>query len=153
MVQTIGQLFAHSSKPLAVHARDPVLYAVRTMNEGMVGSVLVLDESERLVGIFTERDVLTRVIEGRCDARKTPVRDVMTATPVTIDADCTLDDAFALMDDHEVCHLPVIDRGEVIGVVALRDLSEVATELLGYENRVLHRYIHGPLARAEENYV
>lgn len=152
MVQTIGQLLANTSNPLAVHVRDPVLHAVQAMNEDSAGSVLVLDHDDQLLGIFTERDVLTRVVECRCDVHKTPVGDVMTPTPVTADADTPLDEALELMRMHRVSHLPVVSRDVVIGVIALRDLTEAMSRGLLYENRNLHGYIHGPTVRAPESY-
>lgn len=152
MVQTIGQLLTNDSMPIAVRVHDPVLHAVQAMNDDAAGSVLVLNEDDQLLGIFTERDVLTRVVEGRCDAHNTSVGEVMTPTPVTAAAETPLDEAIGLMEMHRVSHLPVVRDQVVIGVVALRDLRDAVTVTLRYENRSLHGYIHGPTARASESH-
>jgi len=151
MALTIGRLLDNDPKPIAVHVDDPVLHAVCAMNDDSVGSVLVLD-GDQLVGIFTERDVLTRVIEGRCNVRDTSVGQVMTPTPVTADHETPLDEALMLMRAHEVKHLPVVREGEVIGVVSLSDLRSAMALSLAYENRALRGYIHGPVARASDSF-
>ncbi len=152
MALTIGQLLTDRPKPVAVRADDPVLHAVRAMNDEAAGSVLVLGPNDELVGIFTERDVLTRVIEGRCAAHDTSVGEVMTPAPLTADHETPLDEAHSLMRLHGVSHLPVVEKGEVIGVVALRDLRAAMALALTYENRALRGYIHGPVARASESF-
>ncbi|MBO6935177.1 MAG: CBS domain-containing protein [Deltaproteobacteria bacterium] len=152
MALRIGQLITNDSRPIAIHMDDPVLHAVRVMNDEAVGSVLVLGPNDDLVGIFTERDVLTRVIEGRCSAHDTSVAEVMTPTPLTVDHQTPLDEAHSLMRLHGVAHLPVVKDGEVIGVVALRDVRSAMALALTYENRALRGYIHGPVARASESF-
>ena len=119
----------------------PVIEAVRTMTTRRVGA-LAVTSGGRVVGIFTERDLMQRVVaEGR-DPAKTLLRDVMTSPVHTIPASVTVAGAASLMRTHHIRHLAVLDgRGEFIGMVGLRYLLY---DLLGVlENKVedLQQYI------------
>ena len=105
---------------LSTQASLPVVDAARLMRTHKVGAIVVV-EGERLVGIFTERDALFRVVaEGR-DPQTTPVGDVMTANPTTIDADKPFARALELMHAGSFRHVPVVDNGRPIGIVSSRD--------------------------------
>jgi len=92
--------------------------AARQMVERRVGSILVCD-GERLVGILTERDVLGLFARGELEAR---VADVMTRNPETVEPDESLAQARLVMLHGGFRHLPVVDRGRVVGMLSLRDL-------------------------------
>jgi Predicted signal-transduction protein containing cAMP-binding and CBS domains len=116
--------------------------AVRVMNEGNVGAVAVM-EGERLVGIFTERDVLRRVIDGGLDPDATPVSRVMTDQIVYVTPDTTVGDAMVVVNAKGCRHLPVMDGDRLLGVISSRDLiNEVVS---GQEHRIseLVQYIYG----------
>jgi len=134
------------SRPLFVDAWESAVDAVGLMNRCRTGSVLVRDE-HRLVGIFTERDVLVRLIQRNRDPRHTEVAEVMTMNPVTVTPQTTLREAMTLMHDRRVGHLPVRDGAEVGAVIVLRDITTVLAQDLDRENRALHSYIHGPALR------
>ena len=96
--------------------------AITAMNQRNIGSILVMD-GERLVGIFTERDVLTRVVPQGLDPRRTPVGEVMTRNPVTITPTRTVQEAMMIMTDSRKRHLPVLQGGKVVGVVSIGDVT------------------------------
>jgi CBS domain-containing protein len=111
-----------------VHARPevslgtPVRDVVRLMVEGEVGAVAVT-EGRRIVGIFTERDLMTRVVWPRRDPARTPVREVMSSPVQMVSVDATVAQAAALMRSHHIRHLAVVDEdGDLLGLVALRYL-------------------------------
>ncbi|MGE0859303.1 MAG: cyclic nucleotide-binding/CBS domain-containing protein [Gammaproteobacteria bacterium] len=105
---------------LSTPASLPVADAARLMRTHKVGAIVVVD-GERLAGIFTERDALFRVVaEGR-DPQTTPVGEVMTANPTTIDADKPFARALELMHAGRFRHVPVVDNGRPIGIVSSRD--------------------------------
>jgi CBS domain-containing protein len=83
-------------------------------------------EDDRLSGILTERDILRAVADGLDDA--TRVRDRMTANPETLDADDTTEHAAVLMIHGGFRHLPVVEQGDVVGVLSIRDLMRVVLE-------------------------
>lgn len=94
--------------------------AAQAMRDRRVGAVLV-GENRALEGIFTERDMVNRVVaEGR-DPDRTTLADVMTANPDTIAPHATAIDALRRMQDGGFRHLPVVDRGRLVGIVSRRD--------------------------------
>ena len=104
---------------LAVEAATELTAAVRSMEERRVGAVLVLD-GDRLVGVFTERDVLRAVAKGLTPGAT--VGDWMTRGPETIEPDDTAEHAAVLMIHGGFRHLPVVDTGKVVGILSIRDL-------------------------------
>src|SRR5512145_2657693 len=107
-----------------------VVEAARLMKNGKVGAVLVVEEG-RLVGIFTERDALFRVIAPGLDPAKTELRGVMTRDPTTVAPDETFGYALLLMHERGFRHTPVVENGRPVGVISARhargpDLGEFA---------------------------
>jgi CBS domain-containing protein len=97
--------------------------AAAAMSSARVGSVLVLEEGA-LVGIFTERDILSAFERTRADpARVSPVSKGMTWNPLTIGPDATVGEAMDRMLDGGFRHLPVMDGGTLVGIVSMRDLA------------------------------
>ena len=128
----------YSVGPLAA-----VIDAVNTMNDHHVGSVLVC-EGGYPVGVFSERDVLVRVVAAHRDPRQTLVRDVMTTRLYTASPDDTLLEVMRLMTDRRCRHVPVMDGEQLIGVVSIGDLTKATHNNLRQEVRELSSYIGGP---------
>ncbi len=106
---------------LVGHATDSVQAAAKRMAEAVCSSILICD-GDRLLGIFTERDLLTRVVaEGR-EPSATTLGEVMTANPDTIEAGAPVIEAIRRMDELNFRHMPVLERGRILGVVSWRDL-------------------------------
>ena len=114
-----------STELLTVAPGDTVAEVAKRMVAKDVGAVLVY-EDDRLSGILTERDVMRAVADGLDDT--TPVRDRMTANPETLDADDTTEHAAVLMIHGGFRHLPVVEQGDVVGVLSIRDLMRVVLE-------------------------
>jgi CBS domain-containing protein len=109
-----------------------VAAAARSMKEGKVGAVLVVEDG-RLIGIFTERDAVFRVMARGLDPEATLLGDVMTRDPVTVAPDETFGYALLLMHEKGFRHAPVVEGGRPVGVVSARhaldpDLEEFAVE-------------------------
>jgi len=116
----------HMSRDLlTVDPSLPVTEVAKRMVAKDVGAVLVFDD-EGLCGILTERDVLRAVADGLDDT--TLVRERMTANPETLDADDTTEHAAVLMIHGGFRHLPVVEQGDVVGVLSIRDLMRVVLE-------------------------
>jgi len=96
--------------------------AARFMQHRNVGAVLVM-EGDRLVGIFTERDMVGRVVADGLDPDITPLSQVMTANPVTVPPGELAPNALRMMDERGFRHLPVVDQGRVVGIVSRRDFN------------------------------
>jgi CBS domain-containing protein len=97
-----------------------VRQAVMVMTGNRIGAVPVV-EGRHLIGIFTERDVLTRVIAAGRDVDRTRLEEVMTRRPETVSIDCPLLEALDVMIEGGFRHLPVMSDGAVVGVVSIRD--------------------------------
>src|SRR4051812_25352782 len=105
----------------SVCENQSVAEVARHMGELHVGAILVLD-GDQLCGVFSERDLMTRVVvEGR-NPETTPVRVVMTTNLATVDESATLDDALECMNQHKCRHLPVMSGGLAVGFISMRDL-------------------------------
>jgi CBS domain-containing protein len=122
--ETIADLLQLKPDPLvvAVSPAATVTYAVCLMNHHEVGAVLVMNEA-RLAGIFTERDVLRRVIEPGLDPRTTLVEEVLTVRPLTIGIGEPVDRAVEVMTGGHFRHLPIVAGDEVRGMLSMRDLN------------------------------
>jgi len=122
--------------------------AVRIMNQLHIGAVLVTDAAFNLLGIFTERDVLSRVVGQGADPMATPVQAVMTTKLVTTNRDTTVEEAMTLFMDRRVRHLPVLDNGDIAGIISIGDINRCLLEENLQEARHLRDYIHGGVAGA-----
>ena len=123
MNELVTQLLDEKNEGMeVVTPQTSIMDAVRRMNERQIGSVLVM-EGKRLAGIFTERDVLTRVVPQRLDPTKTPVAEVMTRQPVVIPPTTTVQEAMMVVTDTRRRHLPVVEDGQVLGMVSSGDLT------------------------------
>ncbi|AUG51701.1 CBS domain-containing protein [Thalassospira marina] len=122
---------------------DSVMDAVLLMSERKIGAVIIVDDSARLSGIFTERDLVNRVAAKKLDPAKTPLADVMTANPDTLRPDDSAREALSLMSEHRYRHLPVVDGETVVGMVSIRDLFNVVKAGLEDEVRDREKFIFG----------
>lgn len=107
--------------PVVAGPGDTAATAAARMTEEACGSILVC-EGERLVGIFTERDLMTRVVGKGLDPKGTRLREVMTPDPDWIESTKTARDALRQMDEIGYRHLPVLEQGRVLGVISRRDI-------------------------------
>lgn len=119
-----------------------VRQAVREMNQHGVGALLVID-GERPAGIFTERDVLRRVVDAGLDPNTTPVARVMTTGLLVVEPSATVEEAMAIMTQRRLRHLPVVERGRVVGMVSIGDLTRRVSLEQDVHIRKLVDYITG----------
>lgn len=103
-----------------VPPEETVCATVKAMVENRVGAAAVMDPDGSLAGIFTERDLMTRVVAQHRDPETTRVGDAMTANPVTISPETTLEQALEVMVANHFRHLPILDAGEVLGMATVR---------------------------------
>jgi CBS domain-containing protein len=134
------------SKGRTLHVVDPadtVLDAVDVMCHAHVGALLVMAE-DALVGIFSERDLMTRVVLTRRDPDATRVAEVMTPAVHWVAPDTGPDEVLALMTDRRIRHVPVVDtRRRIIGVVSIGDLVRWTVRDREQEIEQLHGYVTG----------
>jgi serine phosphatase RsbU (regulator of sigma subunit) len=140
--------------PVAVPPDCPVAEVMRLMHCHRIGSVLVVRDPDRLVGIFTERDLVRRLIGSVPGWREYPIADWMTPDPYTIGPDVGWDEAVGRMTKLRVRHLPVIDAGRLVGIISTRTLMGRRAEYLDARveerTRALRRVNDELLARDAE---
>jgi CBS domain-containing protein len=113
---------ARGTSTLSVRPDITVAAAVEVLNHNQVGSVLVMDGT-RLIGIFTERDILRRVVGERRDPASTRVSEVMTRDLVVMRPSSSVVDAMRVISEKRIRHVPVVDGATVVGVVSQGDLN------------------------------
>lgn len=124
--ERIGR-FVDRDKVVTASPRATVFDVAQQMLEHRIGAVMIVEDGA-LVGIFSQGDAVLRVVARGSDARTVLVGAVMTPNPITVDPDRTFGHAMLLMQDHHVRHLPVVDNGELIGIVAARDALDPELE-------------------------
>jgi CBS domain-containing protein len=125
------------TRVVTVNTDDSARIAVLRMLEEGVGSVAVCD-SGRLVGIFTERDVLSLAGDGT-DLEAVKIGDVMTRDPLTVEVSVPVLDAARLMGERKIRHLPVVEGDHLLGMVGIRDiLGSLVERLWQSKDRAAH---------------
>ena len=125
---------------VAVPGNTNVVEATQAMMDRNVGMVAVLD-GDRLAGLFSERDVVRRVVGVGRDPSATPVSEVMTTDIVTASQNTVYADAIPLMDGANTRHLPIVEDGRLVSMLSIRDLLRVELRHKGEEIRYLHEYL------------
>ena len=120
MSVTVRQMLAGRTRIIFVAPATTVFEALQRMAEHNVGAVLVMSD-ERLVGIFTERDYARKVALRGLNSKFTLIGELMTDKLVTVDRSWTADQCMALMTEHHIRHLPVVDGERVFGVLSIGD--------------------------------
>jgi CBS domain-containing protein len=121
--------------PLVLRADATVQEACRCMRDRSFGSVLVVDDEQRLIGIFTGRDAVRTLAEGN-DATVTALAQAMTPDPVTIAPDKHAIDALRQMSNRAFRHLPITKSGRILGVVSRGDFQGMEIDQLDEEDRL-----------------
>ena len=141
---TVQDVLANKGSSLhAVDSQMTVLKATQLMNEHKIGAVVVT-ENGRVAGIFTERDVLTRVVAQQLPPAETLVADVMTRDVICCDTTADLDDVSAIMKDRRIRHIPVcMNEGELAGLISIGDVNAQYASNQQQHIHFLSDYIYG----------
>lgn len=124
----------------AVEPDDPVLEAIRQMADRGVGALLVMRGRE-LAGIVSERDYARKVVLLGRSSAETPVWQIMSAPVITVGCDSTVQDCLGLMTAKRIRHLPVVDGGEVVGMLSIGDCVKSVIDAQRHEIEDLERFI------------
>ena len=140
-----GKMLMNVKKDTAIYSVSPtdtVYHALEVMAQANIGAVLVCDH-EQVVGIFTERDYARKIILMGRQSLDTQIQEIMTKEMVTVNPDANLEECMAMMTQHRIRHLPVMERGRLVGMISMRDVVDaiIATKDSMIEN--LENYILG----------
>jgi len=129
-----------SSSVYCVDVAETVAKAVGLMNRERIGSVMVIKNGQ-YVGIFTERDVLNRVISAKLNVEKTRVEKVMTSDFVSVQENSTLRQTMHIMTNKRVRHLPVFEEEKLVGMISIGDVTRKLLEINQNEAASLRQYL------------
>ena len=139
----VGKILAEKgNNVIRIAGEATVFEAIKAMVDANVGAILVTGpDSDRVEGIFTERDYLRRIaVEGRT-SRETLVNEVMTSPVVAIGPETTVEEAMAMMTDRRIRHIPVVDGERLVGMISIGDLVRVQSQEQSFKIRYLTEYI------------
>ena len=142
-MRTVRQLL--DGKPSGIHtvdAEDPVRTAIQLMADHFVGALPVLS-SGRLVGIVSERDYARKVVLLGRNSTETTVAMIMSSPVIQVGPQNSVNDCMMLMTDKRIRHLPVVENGELIGVISIGDCVKAVIDEQRHEIDDLRRYIAG----------
>lgn len=139
-MSTIRQLLK-DRETYTVEGTQSVFDVARFMVERNIGAVPVL-ESGKLVGIFSERDIMKRVLAEGKDPKNARVSEVMTPNPLVVTADESFENCMLLMKQHGFRHLPILDDQKLVGLLSLRDLLLHEVDEKDGEVRMMRAYMH-----------
>lgn len=125
-----------------VEPETSVLDAIHLMNEHKIGA-LVVAQGRRVVGMFTERDVLRRVVAEERPPSEVLIREVMTTPVACCEPGMDLNDVRMVMKQRRIRHLPVVLNDELIGLVSIGDVNAFYTDGQAHELHLLHEYLYG----------
>jgi CBS domain-containing protein len=132
----------HEQELTLLGERTSVREAVDLMAKRHIGAVMIASD-EKLIGIFTERDLLKRVVAPGLDPARVVLGEVMTRNPDTLAPDDEVHNALDLMSRRGYRHLPVVDSGKVVGMVSVRDLYSAVLHEMEDEIHDRDAFIHG----------
>jgi CBS domain-containing protein len=131
------------SRVVTIDSKATVAEAVAQLVQNNIGSLPVVDDSGRLIGVLSERDVL-RLMHNRGEAfSRDRVDGVMTCNPVTCTPDCDVEDVMGQMSQRRIAKVPVVDGDKLVGIVSVGDVIKVMYERVHAENSHLMSYLYG----------
>jgi CBS domain-containing protein len=122
LVERLDRYVRHGEELVSVTPEDYVATAARRMNENGISSLVVLDEAERMVGILSEKDIVSKVVVTDRDPEEVQVCEIMTPDVVTCERVAPIQRAAEIMAERGIRHLPISDRGKIVGMVSSRDI-------------------------------
>ncbi|QMU61003.1 MAG: CBS domain-containing protein [Gammaproteobacteria bacterium] len=142
-MQTIKQLLDNKGNEIStIDPNDSVYDAIKSMADNHIGSLIVM-QNKHVIGIITERDYSRNVILKGKSSANTPVKDIMTSNVLCAKPEQTIEEAMALMTDKRVRHLPVIENGNLLGIVSIGDLVKTIISEQKHIIEQLEHYING----------
>lgn len=140
---TVSHLLASKGKAVwAIPPDETVFTALQFLAEKNVGALVVL-EGDQLMGILSERDYARKVMLRGKSSMDTPVREIMTTKVITVHPAQTLGECMEQMTHHRIRHLPVVENGEVIGLISIGDLVKAMLQQQEFFLEQLENYIVG----------
>jgi CBS domain-containing protein len=123
-MKLVGEAMTEDCKCIGEH--DSVRKAAERLAELRAGAMPICGEDERLKGMITDRDIAVKVVAQGKDPETTEARDLAEGTPIWVDAGADIDHAVALMEEHRIRRLPVIEDHKLVGIISQGDIARLA---------------------------
>jgi CBS domain-containing protein len=121
---TLGRLLEGKGSQVITGAPNDSIYdCVMKMTGARIGGLLIMEDGQ-IVGIFTERDLLNKVVPNNINVQATPVSDVMNHDVLCVDPDLTLEEAMSIFTEKRIRHLPVLEGSKLIGLISIGDVTK-----------------------------
>lgn len=130
-------------KVIWLDEEQTIYEVIKTLVQNNIGAVLILDRAKKLVGIFTERDVLREIVRRSASLKQTRVKDVMTTDLIIGLPEDDVEYLMGIMTMNKIRHIPILSGGEIKGIISIGDLVKTQLHDARYENRYLKDYIMG----------
>ncbi len=128
-------------KVYTINKKESVEEALKKLVDYNIGSLVVVDDKGKMVGIFTERDLLRKVFYKKLDVSQHKVEEFMTPNPVVASPDTRLNDAMNIMTKKRIRHLPVVEAGKLVGLVSIGDIVAALLKAAEVQIKYLKDYI------------
>ena len=138
-------LDAKGRRVVAIDSEASVSEAIAKLVQNNIGSLPVVDQENRLVGIFSERDVLRLFHHKGEGFGRVHIAEVMTCRPVTCDLVDDVNEVMGLMSERHIAKVPVLEDSKLVGVISVGDVIKVMFDKVSTENKHLMSYIHGAI--------
>ena len=143
-MSTVSKLLAAKGhEVLSVNPKDTVFDAMKLMVEKGAGSLLVIDKNGKLAGLISERDGLRKVLLKEKDPKQVAVKDIMSKELTVVNPDTSVDECMAIMTEKRIRHLPVMEKGRLVGIVSIGDAVKFMVSEKDFIIKNLEQYIAG----------
>lgn len=144
MQSTVSEILREKGNwVLTIRPDATVFEAISEMEKKRVGAVVILDGDERMLGIFTERDYLRRIVLRGRTSKTTRIDEVMTSNVICVHPSYTVGECMATMTDKKLRHLPVVDEGKLVGIISIGDCVKKISREAQAQVRFLTDYVTG----------
>lgn len=141
-MNTVQNILQTKGRVVYTVSADSCVYeALEALEEKNLGALVVVEQDGTLDGIFTERDYARKVILKGRSSRETCVREIMTETVVAVTPDTKIEECMELMTNKFIRHLPVVENGELVGIISIGDVVKYIINDKDYIIRNLEQYI------------
>ena len=141
-MNTVQNILQTKGRVVYTVSADTCVYeALEALEEKNLGALVVVEKNGTLDGIFTERDYARKVILKGRSSKETPVRDIMTDTVVFVTPDTKIEECMELMTNKFIRHLPVLENGELVGIISIGDVVKYIINEKDYIIKNLEQYI------------
>jgi CBS domain-containing protein len=142
-VKVSDVLKGKGGRVVTIDAKATVADAIARLVQNNIGSLPVVDDGGKLIGVLSERDVLRLMHNRGENFSRDRIADVMTTHPITCTPDCDVEEVMGQMSERRIAKVPVVDGDRLVGIVSVGDVIKVMYERVNAENTHLMSYLYG----------